>query len=320
MTDGIVLGAYVLHQEDFETPDEEAEWYRLLAGVDGAGGLEIPLRGGRLHPEGPRRVAELLPAGWKVVITVLPAALAALRTAPGYGLASVDSEGRAAAIADVRAALDEAAQLAGLLGRPVVSALHVTSAPRGGGSGPLRVEALTTSLAELGDEAGSIGLFVEHCDSWHDDRRCEKGFLALGDEIAAITAAQERTDASLGQVVNWGRSAIDERSVDGARRHLDALLGAGTLRGVVLSGASASGGALGGAWTDVHNPIDTADPSSLLTESEVALALTREVVAASAHIGVKVQDPARSADLDAHLEPLRATVASVRRAVAGVTA
>ncbi|HEY0247140.1 MAG TPA: DUF4862 family protein [Gryllotalpicola sp.] len=312
MTDGLILGAYALEP----AADAGEDWYGLLGDIEGASGLEIPLRGGALHPGGAGRLAPLLPEGWNVVVTMLPSAMAGLRASAGYGLASTDAEGRAAAIADVRRAFAEADALAQELGRQVVTALHLTSAPRGGGD----EEQLAAALVELGADAGGIGLYLEHCDSWREDRPVQKGFLPIDQEIAAVLAARERTGADLGQVVNWGRSVIDERSVDGARAHLDVLLGAGTLRGLMLSGASASGGGLGEAWADAHNPVASVDPSSLLSEAEIARSLTPEVVATSHHLGVKVQDPARAEGLDARLEPLRRTVAAVRASLTEVAA
>ncbi len=314
MIDGITLGAYALEPAPEVLAGREAEWYERLAAIDGAHGLEIPFRGG-LHRDGAARLATLLPAGWHVVITMLPPTMAGIRANAAYGLALTDDEGRAAALADARAALIEGRRLGEATGRQTVSAIHLTSAPRGTGD----AGRLARSLEELGAEAHGVRLFIEHCDAWRDDRPVEKGFLALNDEIAAVLAARRGTDATLGQVINWGRSAIEGRSAAAPDRHLAALLSAGTFGGLMFSGAAAEDGALGAAWADAHNPLDTVDPSSLLTAAAVSSALTAEVANSAAVLGVKVQDPARADDFDRHLDPLRVTVAQVLARLKEVT-
>jgi hypothetical protein len=311
--DGLVLGAYALEPPPERLPGGQEQWYRLLAEVPGAGGVEVPFRGGALHPEGPRRLAALLPAGWSVVVTMLPATMAGIRAADGYGLASPDDAGRRAALADARAALDAAAALADAAGRDVVRAIHLTSAPRGAdGSG----ERLAASLIELAPHARGVLLTVEHCDAWRPDGGVQKGFLPLDAEIAAVRTAREATGAAIGQTVNWGRSVIDERDAAGGARQLDRLAEAGTLAGLMVSGASATGGATWPAWADAHNPLDTADPSSLLTAEVLAELLAPARRAGLAYLGVKVQDPRDAADPADRIAPLAATVDAVRRAEA----
>ncbi|MCU1421040.1 MAG: hypothetical protein JWN36_691, partial [Microbacteriaceae bacterium] len=276
------------------------EWYAALAAIEGAHGLEIPYRGG-LHRDGAARLASLIPAGWHVVITMLPPTMAGIRANDAYGLSSTDDAGRAAALADVRAALAEAARLGDATGSQTVRGIYLTSAPRGTGTS----ERLARSLEALLPDANGVTLMVEHCDAWRDDRPVEKGFLQLDDELAAVQGLD------VGQAVNWGRSVIEGRSTATAVDQLSRLRFAGTLRSLIVSGASATGGALGAAWADAHNPIDTVDPSSLLTRAEVDAALAAASVADLDFLGVKVQDPAKATDFDAHLEPLRVTVAAV---------
>lgn len=306
---GLVLGAYALEPSADSFAAQENEWFDLLSGIDGAGGLEVPYRAGKLHPTGTARLANLLPSGWRIVVTMLPPTMAGLRASASYGLASPDENGRAAALADVRGALDEARRLADASGEQMVVGMHLTSAPRGHGS----PQALTRSLADLADGAEQVRLFIEHCDSWQADRAPEKGFLTLDGEIEAVLAAREHGGDNVGIVVNWGRSAIDERDADAPAQHVRRLYEAGILGGVMFSGASATGGPLGAAWADVHNPLDTVDPTSLLTEARIGEALAGGVVEASHHVGVKVLDPSGATDLSARLEPLRVTAAAVLR-------
>ena len=308
--DGLILGGYALEPAPNAPTGGEREWYDLLAAVPGAGGVEVPFRAGALHPGGAAALARLLPAGWRVVITMLPATMAGLRAAPGYGLASRDADGRAAALADVRAALVQAARLRDATGEDTVLALHLTSAPRGSGD----PAALRDSLEQLAPEAGGVLLSVEHCDPWRADGRHEKGFLPLGDETDAVIAARGATrglPGALGQTLNWGRSAIDTRSAAGPAAQAAELALAGTLSGLMLSGAADTAGALGAAWADAHNPIDSADPASLLTSERIDDFLTAQTVGAASYVGVKVQDPADSADATSRIAPLVATATVV---------
>ena len=313
LIDGIVLGGYAIEPSPDRLPGGQEQWYGLLDGIPGAGGVEVPFRGGALHPEGPQRLLQLLPAGWSVIVTMVPATMAGIGANDGYGLASPDDAGREAALADVRGALDAAAVLADAAGRDVVAAIHVTSAPRGAaGDG----DRLAASLAELAPRARGVLLSVEHCDAWRPDGEVQKGFLSLDAEIAAVTAAREATGAAIGQTINWGRSVIDERDVAGGVAQLDRLAAAGTLAGLMVSGVSASGSATRAPWADAHNAIDTVDPSSSLTAGVLAELLAPHRRAELAYLGVKVTDPHDSADPPDRIAPLAATVEAVRRAEA----
>jgi len=300
MTIGLILGGYALEPARDALGDREAEWYELLGGIEGGAGLELPLRAGRLHPDGAARLAELLPRGWRVVVTMLPATMAGMRAAAGYGLASPDDEGRAAALADLGLLRDELRRLNDATGESTALAVHVHSGPRGTAT----AQAFTRSLDELTaqDWSGAV-LSVEHCDAWRPDGVVEKGFLSLDDELAAVRAA------GVGQSINWGRSVIEARSADGGSQQIAEVAAAGTLTGVFFSGASAS-------WKDVHDPIDTVEPASLLTRAEIDRAVAAWAGTPPQFVGVKVGDPEGAADWSRHLEPLRATAAAVREALA----
>ncbi len=296
----LILGGYALEPAGDALDDHEDRWYELLGGIEGGAGLELPLRGGRLHPDGAARLAELLPGGWRVIVTMLPTTMAGIRASAAYGLASPDDDGRTAALADYALLRDELRALNDATGQATALAVHVHSGPRGTGTG----EAFTRSLTELAaqDWSGAT-LSVEHCDAWRPDGVVEKGFLGLDDELAAVQAA------GLGQSINWGRSVIEGRSADRAAEQIARLAEAGTLTGVFFSGAAPT-------WKDVHNPIDTVDPTSLLTAARIADAVAAWGDRAPRFVGVKVGDPAGAEDWSQHLEPLRVTAAVVKKAVA----
>lgn len=314
MIDGLTLGAYAAEprRPALEGRAEE-RWYQALAAIDGASGLEVFFRGS-LHPEGPERLAALLPDGWHLVITALPQAVAGVQADPRYGLASADPEGRSAAVDDIRTLLAEAHRVDALLGRRAVRAVEVHSAPRAAGGVAAGAEALARSLRELSDAAEGVPLVVEHCDADVPGRAPVKGFLPLAAEQEAVLSSIA-AGVVAAQSVNWGRSAIEGRSAHTPVAHIRQLLDAGTLAGVIFSGAPDRPGALGDAWDDVHNPLRVSDPASLLDEDGVRAALSAIGHGAGErllYLGAKVQDPHDSGDFERRLAPLNRMIGAIR--------
>lgn len=307
MLGGLILGAYTVEPTPDVLAAREREWYELLAGIDGAAGLEVPYRDG-LHRDGAARLAERLPAGWRVAVTMLPATMITMRGAGEYGLASPDADARARAVRDLDAVRDDIHRLNDATGAATVLGVHLHSAPRAVAD----AAAFTASLTELaGQDWDGAALIVEHCDAVRPDGQVAKGFLPL--------AAETEIARSVGvtQAINWGRSAIEGRSAEAPAQHIAELAAAGTLGGVMFSGTSATGGALAPAWEDLHHPLDTVDPTSLLTEYEIDRSVAAWAGSLPSFVGVKVIDPSRATELDDRLEPLRVTAAAVRRALAG---
>lgn len=315
MIDGFTLGAYAAEprRPALDARGEEG-WFRALTEIEGARGMEVFFRGS-LHPDGPGRLAELLPEGWHLVITALPQTVARTAKDPRYGLAAADGTGRRAAVDDIRRLLSEAHRIDALLGRSVVRAVEVHSAPTAAAGVRADAAALARSLRELSDASEGIPLVVEHCDAlvpWH---RPVKGFLSLREECDAVRSALEdgvRTGLSL----NWGRSAIEGRSRRTPVEHIRELVGAGLLRGLMFSGAPRTSGALGAAWDDLHNPLRADDPTSLLDEGDVRSALASIDASTRAQqllfLGAKVQDPADAVEQERRLAPLERLIGAVR--------
>jgi hypothetical protein len=185
-------------------------------------------------------------------------------------------------------------------------------------------DAFTTSLREIADwDWLGSAIVVEHCDAPTPAGPAAKGFLRLEDETAAVLAVREAGSRTLlGQAVNWGRSAIEGRSAETPRVHLQEICEAGTAAGLMFSGAGSTDGALGVAWEDAHNPIDSADPHSLLSADRIrdCMETVERAGIELLFLGAKVQDPKRSLDQDARLEPLRLTLDAMLRAQSGVSA
>lgn len=206
MGDGLVLGAYALFGG---VPDEElVVAYRGLETQPLVSALEMPLGEalgeraclGELRKGLPGVVADV----WDVVITCVPTVMSRLMSDPHYGLASESSEGRLAAVADVRRALELARAAADHSGRRRIRAIEVQSAPRRALASAAALEASLTEL--LGIETAGTVLAVEHCDAPRPGRRPQKGFLEITEELEVIAAID---DERLGLSVNWGRSAIE---------------------------------------------------------------------------------------------------------------
>ncbi|QNE35854.1 DUF4862 family protein [Leifsonia shinshuensis] len=242
-------------------PAFEERFLAELVAMDGVGALELPWLG-RLHPYDDDWLVSRLPAT-ELVVTALPWTMTRSKESPGYGLASTEADGRAAAMADLDRMRHDLARLPAI---PSVVLLH--TAPSGG---PGSADALRESLASIAswDWCGST-LAIEHCDAVVPGRPFEKGFLSLPDELAALEGITEA-----GLWLNWGRSLIELRDAAAVTAQVAATAASGRLLGLTLSGAASADGPYGPAWADAHLPFAESDPrsGSLLTRSAARSAL-----------------------------------------------
>lgn len=320
----LTVGAYASEPASPSMSEKDEErWYGLLGELEFASGIETYFRG-TLHPGAPRRLARLLPTGWHIIPTMLPHTVARVGQDAGYGLASASEDGRRAAVADVRQPRQQLEELRDALGRDSALGVHLQSAPKHVAYAS-NAGALATSLIEIASwEWGSTALVVEHCDGAVAGQKAAKGYLPLEDETRAVLAARASgASALVGQAINWGRSAIEGRSAATPAEHLAVLLRPGTAAGLIFSGAAETDGPLGRAWDDVHNPLHSTDPGSLLTPETIAasLALLDSDAGPGAadgvlYVGAKVQDPRDARELDRRLDPLREVLRALRPATA----
>ncbi|MEO8754619.1 MAG: DUF4862 family protein, partial [Casimicrobiaceae bacterium] len=136
-------------------------------------------------------------------------------------------------------------------------------------------------------------VIVEHCDAAVEGQPFQKGFLTIDEEITAMTAANRNLDRPVAGSLNWGRSAIEERSATAATHHAAALLDAGLMRGVIFSGCGAVETAYG-VWQDTHMP-HRREPytaafaeDALLTEHEMQLLLAQCRGVDLGFLGIKI--------------------------------
>jgi hypothetical protein len=277
------VGAYALTAtlSSFSERDAAA-FYAELSTLPQLGGLELPVH--RLEKiDDPWRHLQLLPRDVDYILTELPYVMQSLEKQPLFGLASQDAEGRAAALDLVEDVRQRIRRLEDHCGRPAVRAVEWHSAP----TGQADADSLRKSLdAIAAQDWGAVELWVEHCDAFIPGRKPAKGFLDLAAELSIVK------DLDLGLSINWGRSVLETRQVEGARQHIRAAEKAGVLRALFLS-AVAEHDPLYGTWLDNHAPIQGIGQgawlpqNSLLTRAEVQAAL--QAAAAAPYWGLKIQ-------------------------------
>lgn len=291
MTDGYVVGAYAASPTAAGwDPALDAEYYEALASDPRIAAFETPWNGS-LHVQDEDWLLAHFPPQLGAVLTDVASTFLTTKENPGYGLASNDRDGRALSVADARRMRDDMYRFHDRAGRPIVTSVELHSAPRASyGS----ADALARSLDELAAwDWDGAELVIEHCDALVPAHEPEKGFLALTDEIAAITGS----GAPVGIALNWGRSAIEFHDPDRVTEHIAAARQAGLLRGYILSGASDEEGYFDRPWVDAHNMFrrssqhQNGDPISLLTDERARTAV--RAVGDGVWLGVKLGWPAQ---------------------------
>lgn len=292
-----LVGAYAAFSGVRMDAELEDGAYALLSKHPHVSGFEIPFLDRRTAD--PRRITRHLGASKHSVLTTIPGVVAAARRDSTFGLASIHERGRNRAIAQVAEALSVARRVNGELGRLVIGAIHVASAPRQSRPElPGGADLLAESLAELLSwEWNGIRLVLEHCDALNTSHEPAKGFLTLDSEIAAITKAQIGSMYRIGVCINWGRSVIETRDCDTVPRHLSTVRRARMLAGAVFSGCSSQPTIFGSAWADAHLPpapdgaAETGMPLSLMTKGEISRCLQEIDARESVYVGLKVSAP-----------------------------
>jgi len=265
----IHVGAYAAITR--EPRAEEDEFYRLLGENAAIAGLEVPWTT-QLHARGNETLLGYLRPGWTVIATTIPGTMDAIAADPRFGLASDDAEGARAAIDSLAALRDTVHWLNDRRGAGTVTAIELHTAPRRRES-PSSADSLARSLTEVaGWDWDGARLLIEHCDADVTELTPQKGFLTLGEEIAAIAGLP------VGIAINWGRSAIELRDAERVTDHVTAAREAGVLEAIVFSGVASGASEFGSAWGDQHLPVFRengvgGEQASLLTPDLIAAAL-----------------------------------------------
>jgi len=245
-------------------------YYRRLASVGRAGGLEVAWKGGGASREEIAFIGSLIPASWVFTMNAIPSTFQAWAKDHRFGLASPDETGRLAAVAMAHEMLETIKAINDTAGRQLVMAVEVQSAPgfneRAYHPDP---NALSRSLQHLGRlDWGGAAVMVEHCDAFVEGQAPQKGFLTLTQEIAVLRGL---AGSPIGLSLNWGRSLIELRDPERVVEHTREASASGLLRGFTLSGTAGTDNAVGLAWADSHlafaDTLDTqyAEPASIMT-------------------------------------------------------
>lgn len=274
--------------------NNEADYFALLSTHPKVIGIEHPFFNANDKYPLPW-LKQNIPVHWNMILTSLPAVMQANASQPDFGIASIDEDGRLAMVNLIQKMNQYVHKLNDIFGRQIVKAVHLHTAPRND-SQHTRGNAM--QLAKSLDEIYQLdwqhaALNLEHCDTSSGQEAPEKGYLRLSDEMHAVHPLM-----NTGIVINWGRSAIETRSINGPVEHAKMALSANKLSGFFFSGCSNDRHSEYGCWKDSHIPPQPIIPSyylkkeSLLGASEIkqiiSLLSTEDK---NIYWGIKVFDP-----------------------------
>lgn len=310
--EGFLVGAYAAAPpvNNFYGSHKEDAFYAGLRGDELIAGLEIPFTG-HLHEGGVARLSDLMGEGWRIVVTALPGQMQKMVQDPVFGLASCDENGRKKSIDFIYILGRELQEMRRLRPDLKVQAIEVHSGPRPGAGVQVSPEALQRSLEELcrEDHLREL-LIIEHCDAWSDKHEAVKGFLPLEQELEVVK------ELGLAMSINWGRSAIEARSIHEPLRHIRLLSERECLRGVLFSGV-AQGSELYGTWADSHAPfyeaMNEGDHEGLLLTSEEAQQCL-SLIDSDVFVGLKVQALPKEMSVEQRLDFIRRNLRALARA------
>ncbi|AQQ67197.1 DUF4862 domain-containing protein [Microbulbifer agarilyticus] len=248
-----ILAAYATAPvaDDWQ-PELQSQYLDGVKQLSSIRGIEHPFTG-QLHPHDDDWFLRNIDPAWDFVFTGVPGIMGRLGKNPHFGIASDNPEGRAEGVAfyqQMRAAVHK---LNAYLGRKAVDFIQLHTSPNRTGS-VSSVASLVESLKEIQSwDWDGAELVIEHCDAFVEGAQPEKGFLTLEEEIQAVVEVNRACGCEIGLSINWGRSALETRSVQGPLQHLQAAREAGLLRGFMFSGISDQDTPYG-VWRDTHMP------------------------------------------------------------------
>ena len=293
-----IVGAYATSPNLF-TWDEKSEliYFNLLKKIPSIRGLELPFWGESLHPFDDQWLLSNLDSKWENVLTCVPGTMKYLETVPRFGLASVDDNSRKEAIRFYRIAFNCVNNLKNHFGNKSVIGIYITSSPyQNDQKNYADRESFLMSLLELASwEWGNTNILIEHCDAFtKENPNPQKGFLSIENEISAIKQANDKCGSNIGILINWGRSVIEDRNVNGPIRHIKYAVQNKVLSGLMFSGTTANDNNLYGAWSDLHMPpapfsdYQYFEPQSLMTYENIKKSLSKCDMNALEILGLKL--------------------------------
>lgn len=276
-----IVGAYASLPKGWE---QQHEYYRALEEQEWIQGTELPYPGNLANAGELTWLSVNLPLSWnKNTATLIPGTMQNVWKNPLFGLASPDVEGRKAAIDFTHSAWESIMKLAQMRNSNDIAFLEIHTAPTKLAS----KDAMRQSIEEvLSWDWHGTQLVIEHCDCYVEHQNPEKGFLSIEDEVLLCR------QTGIGLTINWGRSCVEGRSAQTPLQHIQYALDNRVLKGLMFSGASPKSTQYGYEWIDGHLPMDSDEPSSLMTHENIqqcaALALSAPTLA---YMGAKVCVP-----------------------------
>lgn len=278
-------------------PAVESQFYHHLAKSSEILGIEQPLYlDSKRYPLNWLR--ENISDHLSMIITTLPVFMNLAQSDPLLGLASIHEKHRSAAVRVMENINQQIHELNQMFSRKVVSAIHFHSLPKNKEELRGNKAALAKSLQEIKtmDWLGAE-LNLEHCDAQLSLHEVDKGFLLLEDELEALNQV-----GGFGLVLNWARSAIECRSVDGPIKHIQMAKQANLLRGFFFSGCTDNPTSEYGLWKDTHIPIQNFIESaylpieSLLVSNEIRQVFN--LLDDKIYLGIKVSNLTQQKSLE----------------------
>lgn len=292
----LIVGAYVTSPTLFDWDAEKETEYlsalkKQLAPIRG---LELPFFGSGVHPHDSELFLSLLDKDWEYVLTCLPGTMKALENNAHFGLASDNESGRQAALDFYKRASLAIQEINTYFSANKVISVAIATSPSLNVAGvSSSVESLEKSLSEINEyDWGGAKLLIEHCDSGRVDNPV-KGFLSLDEEIQAVSNINSKFGADIKIVINWARSVIEYRSIDGPVQHIGELKKSNLLGGLMFSGTGNTE-SLYGVWSDLHMPIAKEpgisyfEEASLMTRDNIARCLNLIEPDDLDYLGIKV--------------------------------
>lgn len=270
----------------------ETEYYQQLKSFDNLTGLEHPFTG-TLHPHDDEWFLSNIKPQWDFVFTCVPGIMSAKAKDPSFGIASDDEHGRQLALSFMKDACAAVTKLNSSVGRKAVKAIQIQTSPsqhQAKSSVNSLINSLTTMLTW--DWQGTK-IVIEHCDCYIEGQIPAKGFLTLAEEIEAVIDVNKQTNSNVGICINWGRSVIETRSVDGALQHIKQAQQHNILAGLMFSGVSDQATDYV-AWKDSHMPPAKSQPQSagadgsLMTQAQIHKCLAQCANDKLTFLGVKI--------------------------------
>tara|TARA_B110000438_G_C15800460_1_gene644921 strand:- start:868 stop:1857 length:990 start_codon:yes stop_codon:yes gene_type:complete len=290
-----IVGAYTTSPNLYTwNESSELRYYMALKSLKSIKGLELPFWGESIHPFDDNWLFNNIDPEWNNLVTCIPGTMKRLEIDPYFGLGSKKEKSRKEAINFYSLVYKCVNELKIRFGENVVTDITIASSPyvrkefRNSS-----LEKFIPSLVELVSwDWGNTKIVIEHCDALTSlNLEPIKGFLTLQEEITAI---KEVNNKMLGIGINWGRSVIEEKSIQGPIEHIKETAKNNLLYGLMFSGTSNNNNNFYGKWSDLHMPpakyknYEYFEQESLMTYGAIKQALIHAEISSLSFLGIKL--------------------------------